>query len=94
MRSGRPRGPWNVFQNAGGEALIFLMAFPGPRGRPDFKNASPKGSFSLTRLYVEGFLFDYVKSRVMDPPPGLPQSPGLGESGGEGGGVLVRVALG
>ncbi len=44
LGSGRPRGPGKAFQNVGGEAPTFLKAFPGPRGRPNFKNAPPKNN--------------------------------------------------
>ncbi len=42
LRSGRPRGPGKAFQNVGGEAPTDLKASPGPRGRPDLKNAAKK----------------------------------------------------
>ncbi len=34
-----PGGPGKAFKNVGSEAPTDLRVFPGPRGRPDFKNA-------------------------------------------------------
>ena len=42
LKSGRPRRPGKAFKNVGGEAATFLKASPGPRGRPDLKNAPNK----------------------------------------------------
>ncbi len=42
LRSGRPRGPGKTLKKVGGFAPHILKAFPGPRGRPDLKNATRK----------------------------------------------------
>ncbi len=42
MRSGRPRGPGKAFKKMGAKPPTFLRASPGPRGRPDRKNAPQK----------------------------------------------------
>ncbi len=41
LRSGRPRGPGKALKMWGASPPTFLKAFPGPRGRPDLKNAPP-----------------------------------------------------
>ncbi len=42
MRSCRPRGHGKAFKNEGASPPTDLKAFPGPRGRPDLKNAPNK----------------------------------------------------
>ncbi len=42
LRSGRPRGHVKVLENVGAKHPTFWKALPGPRGRPDLKNATPK----------------------------------------------------
>ncbi len=55
MRSGRPRGPGKALKNVGAKPPTFWKAFPGPRGRPNLKNASPK--IRPDCLQVPGLLY-------------------------------------
>ncbi len=45
-------GPGKPCKNVGGEAPHILKSFPGPRGRPDFKNA-PKNIGQTASMYPE-----------------------------------------
>ncbi len=42
LRSGRPRGPGKPFKNVGGFVPHLFESSPGPRSRPDLKNAPRK----------------------------------------------------
>ncbi len=54
MKSGRSRGPGKAFKNVGGEAPpTFLRVFPGPRGRPDLKDAPHKSGKTAFRYPVK-----------------------------------------
>ena len=55
LRSGRPRGPGQALKMWGAKPPTFLKPFPGPRGRPDVKNAPQKSdqtAFKYPALYV------------------------------------------
>jgi hypothetical protein len=49
LMSGRPRGTGTALKNVGAKPPTFLQAFPGSRGRPDFKNAPQKSGQTAFR---------------------------------------------
>ncbi len=67
LKSGRPWGAGKTFKMVGGEAPTFLKAFPGPRGRPDIKNATPKNPARLPSSTQKKTIIDNRSAYDLEP---------------------------